>query len=151
MGGCDLGDVYVIENVPEGLEYLSFSGNGWSKQGDKFIYNGTLGIGESASFEMIFKATKPGNVTNNVVAGSNMTEEVDDDVDVEIVNKTTPVPPKPTPKPTPEPVPEPTPAPVTPKHAKEATSHMTMHATGNPIILLLLVIFALMPFIRRKH
>ena len=151
VGGCDLGDVYVIENVPEGLEYLSFSGNGWSKQGDKFIYNGTLGIGESASFEMIFKATKPGNVTNNVVAGSNMTEEVDDDVDVEIVNKTTPVPPKPTPKPTPEPVPEPTPAPVTPKHAKEATSHMTMHATGNPIILLLLVIFALMPFIRRKH
>ena len=150
-GGSVLGNVYVIENVPEGLKYNSFSGKGWTKVGDKFTYSGELGIGESASFTITFDAVKEGNVTNSVVAGSNMTEEVDDHVDVEIVNKTTP---KPDPEPTPDPNPNPTPEPndnSTDKHVKAINEPVTMHATGNPIILLLLVLMAIIPLRRFKH
>ena len=149
-GGCDLGDVYVIENVPEGLKYNSFTGDGWTKVGDKFIYNGVLGIGESASFTMEFTAVKEGNVNNGISAGSNMTEEVDDDVDVEIVNKTKPAP---GPEPTPGPTPDPTPSPEneTVEKTDEFNKPVVMRETGNPIILLLLVILALIPLKRRKH
>ncbi|WP_405279127.1 hypothetical protein [Methanobrevibacter sp.] len=151
VGGCDLGNVYVIEHFPDGLKYDSFKGEGWTKVGNKFIYSGVLGIGESASFEMVFYATKEGSVINSVVAGSNMTDEIGDDVEVEVVNKTKPHPrPHPKPEPRPEPRPEPTPENETVKH-KPVSEPATMHATGNPIILLLLVIMAIIPLRRRKH
>ena len=151
VGGCDLGNVYVIEHFPEGLKYDSFKGEGWTKVGNKFIYSGVLGVGESASFEMVFYAIKEGSVINSVVAGSNMTDEISDDVDVEVVNKTKPHPrPHPKPKPRPEPRPEPTPENETVKH-KPVSEPATMHATGNPIILLLLAIMAIIPLRRRKH
>ena len=151
VGGCDLGNVYVIEHFPEGLKYDSFKGKGWTKVGNKFIYSGVLGVGESASFEMVFYAIKEGSVINSVVAGSNMTDEISDDVDVEVVNKTKPHPrPHPKPKPRPEPRPEPTPENETVKH-KPVSEPATMHATGNPIILLLLAIMAIIPLRRRKH
>ena len=119
--------------------------------GNKFIYSGVLGVGESASFEMVFYAIKEGSVINSVVAGSNMTDEISDDVDVEVVNKTKPHPrPHPKPKPRPEPRPEPTPENETVKH-KPVSEPATMHATGNPIILLLLAIMAIIPLRRRKH
>ena len=151
VGGCDLGNVYVIEHFPDGLKYDSFKGKGWTKVGNKFIYSGVLGIGESASFEMVFYATKEGSVINSVVAGSNMTDEIGDDVEVEVVNKTKPHPrPHPKPEPRPEPRPEPTPENETVKH-KPVSEPATMHATGNPIILLLLAIMAIIPLRRRKH
>ncbi|MEE0939953.1 CARDB domain-containing protein, partial [Methanobrevibacter sp.] len=151
VGGCDLGNVYVIEHFPEGLKYDSFKGEGWTKVGNKFIYSGVLGVGESASFEMVFYATKEGSVINSVVAGSNMTDEIGDDVDVEVVNKTKPHPrPHPKPEPRPEPRPEPTPENETVKH-KPVSEPATMHATGNPIILLLLAIMAIIKLRRRKH
>ena len=140
VGGCDLGDVYVIENIPDELEYDSFKGEGWTKVGNKFIYSGVLSVGESASFEMIFYAIKEGNATNTVVAGSNMTKEINDDVYVEVINKTTP-------EPTPEPVPEND----TINHESAVGESATMHATGNPIILLLLAIMVIIPLKRRKH
>ncbi|WP_295113878.1 CARDB domain-containing protein [uncultured Methanobrevibacter sp.] len=155
-GGCVLGDVYVIEKVPEGLKFNSYSGNGWTKSGDKFTYSGELGIGESASFTITFDSIKEGNVINTIVAGSNMTEEIDNHVDVEIVNKTKPAP-KPTPKPKPKPEPKPVPKPVHPvnnttgKHINAISEPVTMHATGNPIILLLLVLMAIIPLRRFKH
>ena len=151
VGGCDLDNVYVIEHFPDGLKYDSFKGEGWTKVGNKFIYSGVLGIGESASFEMVFYATKEGSVINSVVAGSNMTDEIGDDVEVEVVNKTKPHPrPHPKPEPRPEPRPEPTPENETVKH-KPVSELATMHATGNPIILLLLAIMAIIPLRRRKH
>ncbi len=151
VGGCDLDNVYVIEHFPDGLKYDSFKGEGWTKVGNKFIYSGVLGIGESASFEMVFYATKEGSVINSVVAGSNMTDEIGDDVEVEVVNKTKPHPrPHPKPEPRPEPRPEPTPENETVKH-KPVSEPATMHATGNPIILLLLAIMAIIPLRRRKH
>ena len=76
-----------------------------------------------------------------------MTDEIGDDVEVEVVNKTNP---HPRPHPKPEPRPEPTPENETVKH-KPVSEPATMHATGNPIILLLLAIMAIIPLRRRKH
>ena len=141
-GDCDLGDVYVIENVPEGLQYNSFTGDGWTKVGNKFIYKGVLGIGENASFTMVFTAVKEGNVINVISAGSNMTEEIDDEADVEVVNKTEP-----------DSHPQPTPGPEneTVEKTAEFNNPVVMRETGNQIFMLLLVILALMPLKRRKH
>jgi uncharacterized repeat protein (TIGR01451 family) len=155
-GNCDLGNVYVIENVPDGLRYDSFKGDGWTKVGNKFIYSGILAPGESASFEMVFYATKAGDVTNNVVAGSNMTDEIGDDVELEIVNKTKPHPkphpkPEPRPHPKPDPKPEPKPVPENGTTEKVTGKSATMPSAGNPIILLLLAIMAIIPLRRRKH
>jgi uncharacterized repeat protein (TIGR01451 family) len=131
-GDCDLGGIFVIEKAPKGLKFVSFEGDGWTKVGDKFIYAGILAPQKSASFIVVFNATIAGNVTNVVIAGSNMTANVTSSVDVEIVNKT-----EPTPHPTPE-------------SGKPVTQYVDKHATGNPIILLLLVILAIIPIRIRK-
>ncbi|WP_296881330.1 DUF11 domain-containing protein, partial [uncultured Methanobrevibacter sp.] len=141
-GNCDLGGIFVIEKAPKGLKFVSFKGDGWTKVGDKFVYAGSLAPQKSASFTVVFAATIAGNVTNVVIAGSNMTSNVTNSSDIEIVNKTKPTP-HPTPKPTPKPVPEPVP--------KETVEHFVdKHETGNPIILLLLVILAIIPIRIRK-
>ena len=131
-GDCDLEGIFVIEKAPKGLKFVSFEGDGWTKVGDKFIYAGILAPQKSASFTVVFNATIAGNVTNVVIAGSNMTANVTSSVDVEIVNKT-----EPTPHPTPE-------------SGKPVTQYVDKHATGNPIILLLLVILAIIPIRIRK-
>lgn len=45
-------------------------------------------IGESANFTVIFKVIKSGNLTNFVTAGSNNTDNVTDNDTVEVENKT---------------------------------------------------------------
>ncbi len=91
---------------------------------------------EYTSFTVVFNAAIAGNVTNVVIAGSNMTGNVTNSCDAEIVNKT-----EPTPGSTPEP---------TPKHDELVTQYADKHATGNPIILLLLVIMGTIPIRIRK-
>ncbi|SEK40210.1 polymorphic outer membrane protein repeat-containing protein, partial [Methanobrevibacter gottschalkii] len=73
-GDCDLGEVFVVEKAPEGLAYSSFKGTDWSYNNGKFTYGKTLKVGESVSFEIVFDAVSPGNWTNVVVAGSNLTD-----------------------------------------------------------------------------
>ena len=137
-GNCDVGGIFVIEKTPGSLEYISFSGNGWTKVGNKFTYSGVLAPNEQASFKIVFKAIKAGNITNVVIAGANMTGNVTDSADVEIIakngtkhddknnSKTHPAPKK--------------------------VSHATkMHETGNPLVLLLLAIIAIIPIKRRKQ
>ena len=125
-----MGDIFVIEKPSGGLAYIGFSGDGWAKVGDKFIYGGVLAPNKTASFTVIYQAFSAGNFTNTVIAGSNMTENVTDSVDFEITGKD-----------------------VHPHHneTKVHEESAVMHETGNPIALLMLVIFALIPIIRRKH
>ena len=130
-GDCNLGDIFVIEKPSGGLLYITFSGNGWSKVGDKFIYDGVLAPGESASFTVTYMTFIAGNFTNTVIAGSNMTENVTDSVEFEIMGKDKP--------------------PIDDNKTKAHKESAVMHETGNPIALLMLVIFALIPIIRRKH
>ena len=136
-GNCILGDVFVIDVIPDGLEFVSFMGDGWNKVGNLYLYEGSLAANESVSFTILCTATKVANVTNVAVAGSNMTGNVNASADVTIVNGTGP---------TPEPTPD------YPQDAK-SSAHVPMDskATGNPIIILLLIIFALVPLRRRKQ
>ncbi|MBR0272445.1 MAG: DUF11 domain-containing protein, partial [Methanobrevibacter sp.] len=131
-GDCTLGDVFVIDEIPDGLEFVSFNGADWTKVGDKYTYSGILAPNNSISFTIVCNATKVANVTNVAIAGSNMTGNVSADVDVSIVLT-------------------PTPTPVTPEDEKPVYVPMDSKATGNPIIMLLLIIFALIPLRRRKE
>lgn len=83
-GGYNLENVYVIENIPEGLVYTGFTGDKWTKNGNKFLYTGSLAVGVSANFTIFFKTTKTGNFTNVVVAGA-------DNVAIKTANNTTEV------------------------------------------------------------
>lgn len=73
-GDCDLGDVFVVEKSYNGLVYNSYVGDKWTKQGNKFIYNDILKVGQSASFNITFDTVEAGNFTNVVVSGSNVTD-----------------------------------------------------------------------------
>lgn len=82
------------------------------------------------SFTIVCNATKVCNVTNVATVFSDLAGNVSAHADVEVVNNTSPV----------EPVtPEPIHVPVDSK------------ATGNPIMLLLLIILALIPLRRCKQ
>ena len=73
-GELDLTNVFVKEQIPDGLTYLSFNGRNWNKVGDVFNYNGILAPGADASFNIAFNTTRTGTFTNVVVAGSDKTE-----------------------------------------------------------------------------
>ena len=153
-GDCDLTGVYVIDNdFTEGIVLNNMVPNGdWTFDGkDKFTYSKTLGVGESANFTVIFNTTSVGFKVNNVTAGNNITNEtVNSTNNTTVVNKT--VPPEPdTPEPEP-PVPVP-PQPVPPSPEVPSVPSKDIpdkHATGNPIFVLLLVLFTLSVNISRR-
>ncbi|MBQ2653645.1 MAG: DUF11 domain-containing protein [Methanobrevibacter sp.] len=75
-GDCDLGDISIRENIPEGLSYSTFYGPGWEEVGDYiFNYTGILAPGVSASFNITLNANEGGLWENSVAASSNLTEE----------------------------------------------------------------------------
>ncbi len=149
-GDIHLKDVFVKEGKHDGLEYVSYNDTSgkWAFDGvDKWSYDGYLEIGESAYFTVIFNVTKAGNLTNFVIGGSNNTENVTDNDTVEVENETnitekvtggieyynetdidTPVSENKT---------------TTNANTKNETSkviHVGKTATGNPLMLLLVVI-----------
>uniref|UniRef100_UPI0025D77702 DUF7507 domain-containing protein n=1 Tax=uncultured Methanobrevibacter sp. TaxID=253161 RepID=UPI0025D77702 len=144
-GDVTLNDIFVIDELPDGLEFVSFNGNGWSKVGNTYYYSGSLAPGESISFIITCNATKAGSVTNVAIAGSDLTGNVSDNANVSIVKNVTPKPIDPV-----DPV-----EPVEPDEPvnQEESSHVPVDkkATGNPIIMLLLSIFAIVPLRRRKQ
>ena len=75
-GNCDLEGVYVIEEVPSSLSFINYDGDGWVKEGFTFKYSEKLSIGESANFTVFFNTKEAGNITNRVIAGSNMTGDI---------------------------------------------------------------------------
>ena len=88
-GDCSLENVYVIENIPEGLVYTGFTGDKWIKNGNKFVYTGSLAAGKSANFTIFFNTTKTGNLTNVVVAGADNTANVTANSTTEVIENNT--------------------------------------------------------------
>ena len=76
-GNVDLGNVTVKESEYDGLKYLNYENitGLWSYENGEFKLIGNLSVNSSASFNVIFKAVKSGNLTNIVIAKSNETEE----------------------------------------------------------------------------
>lgn len=135
-GDITYGGIYVVDELPDGLEFVSFDGNGWSKDGNVYSYSGRLGSGESASFTIVCKATKVANVTNVATVFLEIAGSVNASADVSIVNGT--------------------------NNGTDSVEQVTPEkgcvnvpidskATGNPLILLLLVVFAFIPLRRRKQ
>jgi hypothetical protein len=139
-GDCELTGVYVIDNdYSDGLEYLYMeSDDDWIDEGNgRFILARTLGIGESASLTVVFEATSAGFKVNNVTAGNSLTNETVKSSNTTNVTEEVPEPDVPV-------VPDVPHKHHVPKHVKPDT-----HATGNPIVLLLLALFV--PLLRRKQ
>ena len=147
-GNCDLNDVTVTENYPDGLVYNSFSGNNWKVNGNIFTYDGVLKVGETIKLTVIFKAVKSGNFTNIVqVTADRASDNASDKV--EVVNKTPDVPDKNKTIPDKNRTPD---KPVTPeKPVTPTVGKLEQHATGNPLALLALVFAMLVVPIRRKR
>lgn len=141
-GNTVLKNVFVIENIPKGLVYAGFIGDGWIKNGNKFIYTGSLAVGKSANFTIFFKTTKAGNFTNVVVAGCDGVDNVTAKNTTEVVKQHKPSVNNPD------------------KHHNDGSGDVldnsksinVGHATGNPILALLmvLVLIALMPLRGKK-
>ena len=74
-GLINLTDIFVVEDIPEGLQYLSHSDtNVWNKINNVFYYLNTLGVNETVKFTITFNTTRIGNWTNIIMAGSNQTD-----------------------------------------------------------------------------
>ena len=91
-GDCRLDNVWVVENIPEGLVYAGFTGDKWVKNGNKFIFTGSLAAGKSANFTIFFNTTKSGNFTNVVVAGADHVSNKTGNNTTEIIKHNNPVP-----------------------------------------------------------
>jgi hypothetical protein len=154
-GGCDLTGVYVIDDdYTTGLVYDHFvdSTGKWTFEGNgKWTYNDVLGIGEEAQFDVVFNTTSVGFKVNNVTAGNNITNEtVNSTNNTTVVNKTVPPEPEPPEPEPPVPVP-PQPVPPSPEVPSVPSKEIPdKHATGNPIFVLLLVLFTLSVNISRR-
>lgn len=141
-GDCNLTGVYVIDQGAEGLEYdhtVDESGK-WSYEGDgKWTYNGVLGIKESATFTIVFKALSEGFKVNNAIAGNNITNDTvnsTDTTNVTVEHNETDVPENVTDVPENE----------TAEHnipEKTVKAKVDAKATGNPLIALIMALVAL--------
>ena len=154
-GGCDLTGVYVVDNdYSSGLVYDHFvdSSNKWNYEGNgKWTFTDVLGIGEEASFDVIFNATTVGVKFNNVTAGDNITNKtVNSTNKTNVTNETVPPEPEPPVPEPPVPVP-PQPVPPSPEVPSVPPKEIPVkHATGNPILVLLLVLFTLSVNVSRR-
>nr|WP_295160431.1 Cna B-type domain-containing protein [uncultured Methanobrevibacter sp.] len=134
-GDCELTGVYVIDDdYTQGIVIDHMIPNSdWTFDGKgKFTYRKTLGVGESSSFTVVFNTTSAGLKVNNVTAGNNITNlTVHSTNTTNVTNETEPVPPQPIP-----------PSPEEPKLPNKEIIP-DKHATGNPIFVLVLVLFTL--------
>jgi len=149
-GDLSIDNLFVLESkYDSGLVYLGFkpiSGN-WkhslnSELKHMFTLDESLKVGESASFRVIFKATKAGNFSNTVEAGFNNVTLVNSTNTTQIIddaknNKTQ----------------------KNKTHQSNKTNNdsadikkrysFDKNATGNPLIVLILIL-AVIPFVRFK-
>ena len=74
-GDVDLSNVFVEEQIPDGLTYADYEDkSSWRKDGNTFYYNNILGVGQSANFTIAFNTHYNGTFVNCVVAGSDKTD-----------------------------------------------------------------------------
>ena len=130
-GDCDLNGVYVIEEVPSALSFINYTGDKWTREGYTFTYNATLLVGESASFTVFFNTLETGNITNRVIAGFDLTGNITSASNTtQVLGNDT----------------------VVEENVTQATKTIIDNnkTTGNPIIVLLLALFAIIPLRRFK-
>ena len=75
-GNANLSNVTVRENYPSSLEFVSFAGDWSTDDNVTFIYNNILGIENSTTLNITFKAKGEGNIVNIVDVTSNQTGEL---------------------------------------------------------------------------
>ena len=94
-GEVDLRDVFVEETkYDDGLEYSNYYSvtGSWTHSLNKnkhvFTLSDLLKVAKSASFRVIFKVTREGNLTNTVSAGYNNTTTTNSTNSTEVINDT---------------------------------------------------------------
>ena len=135
-GSVALDNVTVVESSFDGLEYLAYvdpSGK-WINNGLSWTFGDSLAPGEYAGFYIIFNTTCVGNLTNVIVSGNLTANDT-----VEVLNKTVPDENKTTPEEN------------TTIHDKPGVNKVNISsATGNPLLLILLILLNLVVLRRRK-
>lgn len=154
-GDTILNNIRVNENYPGNLIFKSFEGEHWIRENNTFIYQQQLGINKTIVLKIIFEAVKPGNATNIVIVSTNEVGDKNASANVTIIDKNeTPV--------TPE-------NPVIPDNdtnmsddnigVDNLSNNMDNNKselitsspkTGNPLLLMILCLFALIFPIKRK-
>lgn len=134
-------DVLVKDVLPSATEFISYTADKGSFDSSKGIWTiGELENGESVTLDILCKALKSGEFTNDATVNTTTNES---DVSNNFDNATVTVKDvEPTPDPTPEPTPEPTPD--VPQHTPEKPVSAGMHNTGNPIVYLIIAVFAIL-------
>lgn len=130
-------DVLVKDVLPSATKFISYTADKGSFDSSKGIWTiGELENGESVTLDILCKALKSGEFTNDATVNTTTNES---DVSNNFDNATVTVKDvEPTPDPTPEPTPDvPQPTPEKPVPAK-------MHSTGNPIVYLIIAVFAIL-------
>ena len=76
-GDITLSDIYIVDNGTDGLEYLNFidESHKWSYESNKWVYDGTLDPEETINLTLVFNATKEGDLINQAVTGSDLSNE----------------------------------------------------------------------------
>ena len=78
-GEVTLTGVNIHNVLSDGIIYDHFTGSNWTYDGDKFIYSGSLGVGESAELIIVVNTTLSGKFIDNATVSSDQTGNVSDD------------------------------------------------------------------------
>jgi len=134
-------DVLVKDVLPSATKFISYTADKGSFDSSKGIWTiGELENGERVTLDILCKALKSGEFTNDATVNTTTNES---DVSNNFDNATVTVKEvEPTPDPTPEPTPEPTPD--NPQPTPEKPVPAKMHSTGNPIVYMIIAIFAIL-------
>ena len=78
VGDCNVSGIVIEEDAPGELVYVGYMSDvvKLSYRDGKFLYDGTLAVGDAFEFIVLFNATKVGNFTNAIRVSSNETKEV---------------------------------------------------------------------------
>ena len=137
-GDVDLSDVFVELTLNDGLTVLGFDSDLWTYENNRFSYNGILKVGESSTFNVIVNTLTTGNLSSIAYAGFNNTQITNSTFVIEVLNKTAPADNK-TDNGTDN---------IDDKVIKAAVGN---NSTGNPLVLILLALLALVSVnVRRK-
>ena len=141
-GDVDLSDVFVELTLNDGLTVLGFDSGLWTYENNRFSYNGILKVGESSKFNVIVNTSATGNLSSIAYAGFNNTQITNSTFVIEVLNKTAPADNK-TDNKTDNGTDD-----IDDKVIKAAVGN---NSTGNPLVLILLALLALVSVnVRRK-
>ena len=157
-GNVDLDNIILTEDYPAEIILDSYYGEGWTRNGDRFTYNGVLKPGKAVKLRIIFNTTVGGEFINEVTARSNNVSDSSCNI-TKVIYKQKPTPVKPV-----KPVKPITPpikvVPIKPGHYNSHENKnklpgrivLTKHPTANPfgILLLMILVLCVISLIRVK-